>query len=453
MKRRHTHSLNRRLQLFTLCSLLVFLGLAGLVLQRAFSNSQQTALQQRMESQLYLLLGAAELNDGRISIGETLSDPRFNQVDSGIYGLIQDSSQQTLWRSASAVTLPELRLPDIAPGEIRFGQMQQPSGDPLYSYQMSIIWEDSQGQETPLNFAILQDSAPTQAESRTFSRTLWLWFGLIVVILLASLTAILRWGLRPLDQLANDLKQIEAGNKARLEGDYPDELNLLTENLNRLLQHEQQQRTRYQHTLDDLAHSLKTPLAVVRSSLEAGPAEADTESLQEQVNRMDEIIRYQLNRASTRSTSLSVTRIPVKPELEKLLRTLSKVYRDKDNEARLQCDQQSQFRGSSGDLLELMGNITDNAFKAALHRIEIHVNGGFADQPLQISVEDDGTGIAESEREQVVQRGIRADSRQSGQGIGLAVAADIMEQYQGQLLIDRSPSLGGARIQLIFGKP
>ena len=452
MKHKPLRSLNARLLIASLLCLLIFLGLTGLVLNRAFYNSSETGLEQRMESQLYLLLGAAELDNGQISVSGNLADPRFNQVDSGIYGLIKDSDGRTLWRSPSAVSLADIALSPVNAGQYQFGFFSDNEQQQLYLYRLRIIWEQGDDREMPLDFVILLDAASTLAERQQFSRTLWLWFSVIGLVLLSCLTLILRWGLTPLRQLANDLSAIEAGNKQRLEGDYPTELTPLTRNLNRLLEHEQDQRTRYQHTLADLAHSLKTPLAVVRSTLDQNIEHAELISLQEQINRMDDIIRYQLNRASANSTSLSLARVAVKPELEKLLRTLNKVYIDKALEVELHCPPQAEFRGDAGDFLELMGNLLDNAYKAAHHRIDVNViTGTGSESGLTIDIEDDGPGIAEADREQVVQRGIRADSRQSGQGIGLAVAAEIVAAYRGHLKITRSQRLGGACISLILG--
>jgi two-component system sensor histidine kinase PhoQ len=270
----------------------------------------------------------------------------------------------------------------------------------------------------------------------------------MALLLLVAQWQILRWGLSPLRRVADELTRLEQGQQESIAGDYPTELRRLTDNLNTLLTHERAQQKRYRDALADLAHSLKTPLALVRSALSKARPEAElARALTEQVERMDRIVSYHLQRAATSGRTGLATPQPVRPAVERMLKALAKVRAEKQIETEMAIDADVRFRGDEGDLLELLGNVLDNACKWC--RSKVRVSAAVSEGRLSLTVEDDGPGIPDADVERVLQRGMRADQSVPGYGIGLAVTRDIVEAYGGRILIERS-ALGGAAVTLVL---
>jgi len=278
-----------------------------------------------------------------------------------------------------------------------------------------------------------------------YRRHLWLWLGGSALLLLACQALILGWGLTPLRRLAGEVAAIEAGSAERLMGDYPREVQALTSNLNALLEGERGRRERVRNTLADLAHSLKTPLAVLRS---ADTADAGFAPLvREQTARMEQIVNYQLQRSVGGSHNL-LQLVPVLPLVQRLRNTLLKVYADKQIAIEVAINPQCQFRGDERDFLEIVGNVMDNACKYGRGEVRVSAEGS-APASLTLAVEDNGSGIPEGERERILRRGTRLDEHGPGHGLGLAVAADILDTYNGNLAIEAS-ALGGVRVVIRF---
>jgi len=300
---------------------------------------------------------------------------------------------------------------------------------------------------------VMETVEPTTAEIREFQSNLYFWFGGLALFLSIAQLLLLRWGMKPLQQLATEVSKIEAGEKNQLEQHYPPELQAVSDNMNLLIKSERERQSRYRTTLGDLAHSLKTPLAVISGILQQSKQQAlqsnsdnaePMNELDEQLERMNQIVSYQLKRA-TRSGKSGYLGVPVsvQPVVEKVIAALEKVYRDKPVTLEKDLDLEAVFRGEVSDLMEFTGNLLDNAFKYCNSRIRISIKRNM--DHLEFEIEDDGQGIAESDREWVLQRGARGDTLKSGQGIGLAVAVDIISSYNGEIIVYTS-DLGGARI-------
>jgi two-component system, OmpR family, sensor histidine kinase PhoQ len=271
------------------------------------------------------------------------------------------------------------------------------------------------------------------------------------VMLIVLQLLLLRWSLTPLRKVASDMSRVERGDSEQLDSQYPMELTGLTERINVFIHNEREQRTRYRHTLADLAHSLKTPLAVIRSQLELPSADEPTRrsSVLDQVRRMNELVAYQLSRAATSGRQTFASAVPIAGHAEDLVQSLEKVYASKNVLCEFDIADAAVFYGEQGDLLELLGNLLENAFKWAGHRVLLVVKmqpqAGRKRPGLLLCVEDDGPGIPEDKIEKVLQRGVRGDERVQGHGIGLSIVQDIVHAYQGELVVDRSPEFGGAR--------
>ncbi len=454
------YSLQSRLLLVFSLMLFLFLGMIGVVLEPAFRTSVEAGAADRLQVQIYLLLAAVEEQDGEFYFLQDLQEPLFNQLNSGLYGFISSAGLGELWRSDSArtFTVPDgAFLQESVPiGETTFAVIP---GEAATYFRLSygILWEDG---ITELSFSVIEDAAPYYSEIANFRRSLWSWLGGAAVVLLTMQLLLLRWGLSPLGRMAADLIRIESGEREKLAEDYPRELQGVATNLNMLIETERRQQKRYRTTLGDLAHSLKTPLAVVSGLLpqlrdsHESEDKMDTDdkldTVNEQLDRMSQIVSYQLQRAVQSNNSGSLARqIKIHLMVKQVVGALQKVYAEKSMQIETSLEESAVFNGDERDLLELLGNILDNAFKYGSSRIGITVAKLPNARSIEIVVEDDGAGVPETKVEFVLQRGARADTLAQGQGIGLAVVSDIVHSYNGSIQIENS-RLGGALVRLQF---
>lgn len=459
--RARDYSLQTRLLIAFSVLLFVFLGLTGLVLDSAFRNSVEAGAAERLQVQIYLILAAAEEEAGEFYFLQDLQEPRFSQLNSGLYGFINKPSLGELWRSKSARTFnladPDILNERLEVGESRFTTALSDQQEVYFVLSYGILWQDGISE---YSFSVVENAAPYYSEITNFRASLWYWLGGVAALLLLMQFLLLRWGLLPLHRMAGDLKEIEAGSKDQLLGHYPKELRGVTDNLNLLIEKERKQQTRYRTTLGDLAHSLKTPLAVISgimqnlSSQDAGDRadarETGLRAVEEQLERMNQIVTYQLQRAvQTQNLGTLSRQVNVRQATQRILDALCKVYADKAMALETRLQDSAVFYGDERDLMELLGNVLDNAFKYGRHRIRTIAESFESGHGLRITVEDDGPGIAADKHEFVLQRGARADTLMQGQGIGLAVVSDIVASYKGQVTVGAS-DLGGVKIEIVF---
>ena len=255
----------------------------------------------------------------------------------------------------------------------------------------------------------------------------------------------------PMRRLEREIKEVEAGTREQLGEAWPQELTPVTSNLNALLEGERTRIKRYRDTLGNLAHSLKTPLAVMRQSLGSGEGITRGAALNTEIDRMSDIIEHQMKRAAASGgVLLGQAPVDLAPVVVELRAALLKVYGSKDLLFESTIAAGSQFIGDRADLTELLGNLLDNACKWAKSRVRIEARidaAAGSRTALSILIEDDGKGIAEEDRARVLTRGGRADEATPGHGLGLAMVRDTVELYGGSMRIDSS-TLGGARFQL-----
>jgi len=303
---------------------------------------------------------------------------------------------------------------------------------------------------------VVVDSIPQELQQ---SDMVWVWFNYVLLVNLLLVIPLLwlaaHWSLRPIGSLASQVRELEGGTRETLDPYPPQELRSLVRNLNLLLDNERQRYTRYSTTLSDLTHSLKTPLAVLQSTLRSlrGSKTFTIEQAEpimlEQISRISQQIGYYLHRASMQADHNPLKRElhSVSALLDSLCSALNKVYQRKGVSLSLDVSPEITFVGDPNDFMEVMGNVLDNACKYCLEFVEISARQ--TDNVLYLIVEDDGPGIPESKHDLIFVRGQRADTMRPGQGIGLAVARDILEQYEGDILTGTS-ELGGARMEVVF---
>jgi two-component system, OmpR family, sensor histidine kinase PhoQ len=448
-------SIASRLLLASTLLLPLFLGLTGFFLDRAFENSLEVAERSRLRGHVNLLMSVAEpeSKNSRIvglRLPVTLSEADFEHLNSGLYGYVFDTQGKPVWHSNSAALNDPLDYKSIAksnsPGKMLFSSKLL-TGKLHFIARYTVNWEDARGNPTPFHFVVVHSTNEYHAELKAYRNELWRWLGAAGIFLLIAQTLILRWGLRPLGKLAQALKAMQSGDTSKIEGVHPKELQKIINNLNQVLEREQALRQRYRNSLADLAHSLKTPLAVLQSKLVDGTAsDGDLQHIaSEQVARMNQVVTYQLQRAVSSQQQGTFRRTRIEPIAQRLFAALQKVYAHKKMEQTLELAPNSMAAGDEQDVMELLGNLLENAFKYGDK--QVRMSSHIEHNQLHIDIEDDGPGVPTDQTERILERGQRLDTSIPGQGIGLAVAAEIVRSYDGNIRIYRS-DLGGARFNI-----
>jgi len=436
-------SLSNRLLFAVSLVLTAFLGLSALSLNNAFQASADSAQQKRLKNYVYTILTAAEFSEnGLVTMPIELAEPQFSIPNSGLYAQIT-TGQEIVWQSVSTLGI-FIALPEH-PGASNeyFSKIKLNDEVTVLNLAYGIVWENDQGKDFNYTINIAEDLNTIDQQKADFQRSLWYWLGGTGLMLLIAQWLILRWGLRPLHDVTSDLHAIESGDRNRLSQNYPKELNQLTQNINTLLSHEESRRERYKNSLADLAHSLKTPLAVFRGELESSlDINELRQSSHEQLDGISALVDYQLQRASTEGQSSLLAPISLGEIIHKILVSLDKVYQSKNIQRQCEINNDIFIHADEGDMYELLGNLLENAYKYCNKQVSVFVQS--KDKNVIIHIEDDGNGIPSQAQDDIIKRGKRMDTQIEGHGLGLAIASDIIDAYQGEIRLERS-HLGGAK--------
>jgi two-component system sensor histidine kinase PhoQ len=451
---RRPFSLAARAALTTGLVLAAFLGAIGWTLSRTYNTSEINKLQGRLHDYVITYIaGTDPRRDGTPLMPDTPPDPMFSRPGSGLYAVVL-GDDGFHWESSSALGRDFSFLHPLQPGQQQFiGPVDTELGR-LYYYSFGVALDVPDRPAVRLTFTVAQTEDELESNTAVYRRSLVGWLATLGVMLIVLQLLLLRWSLTPLRKVASDMSRVERGQSDHLDSQYPAELTGLTDRINAFIDSEREQRTRYRNTLADLAHSLKTPLAVIRSQVEASELPLPVRApVLDQVRRMDELVAYQLARAATTGRqTFAASAVPIAGHAEDLVQSLEKVYAAKNVLCEFDIEDGAAFYGEQGDLLELMGNLLENAFKWANHHVLLVVKSqrqpGRPRNGLLLSVEDDGPGIEEDKVEKILQRGVRGDERVKGHGIGLSIVQDIVRAYNGELTVDRSPEFNGARFSV-----
>ena len=440
-------SLSTRLLISVSILLLFFFGATIAVLDIAFRDVGEKARADILDGQLMTLLAAAEPNaTGELEMPAGLPEPRFGNVGSGLYADLQDSEGNHVWRSRSSIGLDLPHGPVPEPGAQQFSRLVMEDGTPLMTLSLAVQWELPDGELKPYIFYVAESLDSSNAQLARFRRQLFTWFGAIAIIMLFSISLLMRGMLRPLRQIEQEIGEIEAGIRQSLSEGFPTELSGVARNMNVLIGTQRARSERYRQTLDNLAHSLKTPLAAMRAILARQKSPKLTAQLEPQIEQMTEIVRYQLRKpAATAADAIGATPVPMESQLSRLVDGLAKVYSDKNPTIDTSVTEDAEFRGDTGDFLELAGNLLDNACKWCDSQVSLTIKPADADGGMIMTVADDGPGIPQDAADALLQRGSRLDESAPGHGIGLAVVRDIARSYGGDVAVGKS-ALGGAEI-------
>jgi two-component system, OmpR family, sensor histidine kinase PhoQ len=446
-----TPSVSRQLVIAVAVPLVLSFALTIAVLDGIFRDSAMRALRERLEQEVVSLVTATELTDaGRIDLRLLDPESRLSRRRSGQYAAVRSARGRVLWDSPSLAGLPVDFGAPVGRGQTSFVTATLADGTVLGILNRGLEWDYAPGNSAQLVFSVAEDLAGQNARLRHFRRQLSVWFSGLAILLLAVLGGLLRRVLRPVRRLEQEIAAVDAGQRAQLGTGYPRELAGVARSLNALLRSEQQRISRYRDTLGNLAHSLKTPLAVIRATL-AGGAERRA-GVDREIDRIAQIVDRQLQRAATSGgATLGQASVAVAPILAELRAAMRKVHARKDLVVETEVAAAAGFIGDRGDLTELLGNLIDNACKwcRGTVRVQVCLDTKLpAARSLAIRVEDDGPGIAPDDRDRVLDRGVRADECAPGHGLGLAIVADTVALYGGELQISESPSLHGACLDI-----
>lgn len=445
LRRPRLRSLRGRLLAATAVLLLGFVALGGIALEKAFESALLQAQQDKLEGLIYALLAAASSSaDGELTITlDAVPDRRLREPLSGLEAALFNELGIMVWSSTQPLDMTP--PPRLKVGEWHFERLP---GRDAFRLSFGLRWIDSDGNEPRLfTVSVIDTTSSYERQQTVYRRTLWLWLAATALGLAVLLLAILRWGLSPLRRLGRELHSVELGHQSEILGDYPDELRPLTRDLNAMIVSERSQQTRYRNALGDLAHTLKTPLAVLRGlGSDHEIPDPQRQQLDEQLGRMQHIVDHQLRRAAAAGSRTLTEPVSLKPLTDKIMQALAKVYSERAIRFDNELDAGLRLRADQGDLYEMFGNLLENAAKYGQQRVRLSVEQDA--RQCRLHIDDDGSGWP-PEPEKLLQRGVRADTRKPGQGIGLAAVQEIVQAYGGRLGFGVSP-LGGARITVIL---
>ena len=385
-----------------------------------------------------LLAGIVFDTDQRPVVAVERADPIFKRPFSGHYYEVM--SEGFVVRSRSLLN----HLLDIKPvpaGHYTLTRTHGPEHQPLI---MLVAGYEKRGRL--LTIAVAEDYSPIEGEFGIFQ---WRYV-LITCAVLVGLIALQMWvvqrGLRPLEQVRGDLRRLERGEIQELTGKVPAEVVPLVLEINHLITILGDRLERSRNALGNLAHALKTPLTALDQLLNSDELRAHPQlhaQLRDQSSMIGSFIQRELKRARLAGAATPGGRFDVRQELPLLLTALKQIYRDKSLEVEWTIPPGLAYPAEREDMLELFGNLLDNACKWATSKVVFTVAGG---PGLSFSIEDNGPGAPEEKLEQLSARGVRLDESVGGYGLGLSIAREIVEYYRGEMGFDRSPNLGGFRV-------
>lgn len=426
-------SLRRRLILGAGAWLVLALVAGGWVLGHAFADSAEQGFRRRLDTHLRALLAVVDVSpSGSVTVGHPAGEPRFEQPYSGWYWQVSNGGEplarsRSLWDFALTVSSAG------DPGSVEQRVEGGPRGQRLQVLERDLLVGEA-GRR--IHVAVAADRSEVEAEIARFRLLLLLSLGGLGLGLLAAVAVQVGYGLRPLGRLAREVDGLTRG-EARLGGAYPAEIAPLVEAMNRVLEHDEALIRHARNHLGNLAHALKTPLAVLRSECGSVPGAAP------QIERVSRLIDLHLARAGSEASSSRAVgrRVELAPLLGDLAGALRKVYADRGLEITLRCSPGADMAGEAEDLAEMAGNLLDNACKWAGRRVLAVAEPGL------IRVEDDGPGMTGDQAAAAARRGMRLDESVPGSGLGLAIVADLAALGGLALSFGRS-EMGGLAVTL-----
>ncbi len=469
-------SISARLLLGTGIVLAVFVVLTALSVSYSVQQRAEEAVLDRLQGLVYGILGATEIVGGqtlKVNANE-LPDRRLTTPTSGMHAEIIGYDLQPLWQSTSVASfVPAVSFSAI--GEWVFERVDDPAGA-VHDLQLTSVWELPNGEELPFIVHVVTDASNLKSQLNRFHRTLWLSLLISAALLLLTQLWVLARSLQPLKQIGAEVDAVERGQRDNLSENVPRELLPLAQSINTLLAAERGRHRRYRYLLDDLAHSLKTPLSVLQNLAESDDVgnshtaenksiRPGTDTLAQQVGQMRRTLEHYLKRGTLKTPHYLYPALPVAPVASRVCTSIARLYHVPVSSFVNDIDPSFSVRIDEVDLYEILGNLLDNACKYGARQVCLSTGDPRHDSTSPVPtdtapartgpgrrlliIDDDGPGFPPQRRAELTGRGVRADSRVEGQGMGLAACSELMSTYGGEMELAVSPS-GGARISLRF---
>ncbi|NML27314.1 ATP-binding protein [Zoogloea dura] len=456
---RHAGSLRVRLFAATVMGLAVALALAGVVLHGLFREHVLLQFQIGLGQQLDQLTARLGVDaQGRPAIDpQALSDPRWQQPYSGLYWQIDevapDGRGHTAVRRSRSLWDDQLVVPGdgLVDGALHVHEVPGPRDSQLLLLERTV--RPAEQPEARWRLLVGADLKDTRAAVERFGQVLGVSLAILFALLVLAAVAQLWVGLRPLRRLQGDLQALQEARATTLGGPYPSEIQPLVDDFNRVLEQNHCVVERARTQAGNLAHALKTPLAVLDQAAaraRSGPEAALARLVGEQVGLARRQVDWHLARARMSATRrLPGQRCAVPACVQGLVRVMEKVHADRGLVIRVEDAPAVYFAGEEQDLQEMLGNLLDNACKWARSRVGVRITRDEQAQPARLSVhiEDDGPGIADARMTEVLARGARLDESVPGSGLGLAIVQELAGLYGGSLQLRRGPA-GGLAVVL-----
>lgn len=445
-------SLHRRLLLTAAVVLTaVFVLMAG-VLNYAFDRAVRAHTYAELDDRIGgLARGLHSGADGGLFLLRLPHDPRFDVIAGGLYWQIGTADRVVL-RSGSLGAL-DLAWPDIWPqvGGKRVAVMAGPRDQELLAVERAVPVETPSGPSEARIMVAIDDAELVEARQGFLAAIVPSLAG-ILILLVAGLWGFLRFGLAPLNQLQGAIADVRAGTRPTISGEFPREVQPLVDEANALIAARAKDLVQARARAGDLAHAIKTPLAVIDVHVRRLRSEGQldiADPIALELSHMDGVVRRELARARANIHAASRQgRTEVGPILKRTCTALSKVGRGRELSFNIDCDRSIAVLMDETDLLEITGNLVENAAKWAQSAIRVSARRG-DDGSARLEVTDDGPGLSPQDILAVQARGVRLDQTVHGTGLGLGIVRDLCDLYGAELLLDRAPD-GGLRAVVAF---
>ena len=440
-------SIHRSLLLGTALLLAFVILVTGTAVNYSVLKRTENAHELQLQGLIYGLLGATDVQeDNSVIVNEAeLPDAQLSSPGTNLYAELIGNLGEKYWQSVSRThTVPAAPYSQI--GEWQFSRHPGEQHGHVYQMQLTIVWELASGDQLPLIVHVVSDSAVLDQQLASFRRTLWTSLALAAIGLLVMQALILRRALAPLHTIREELAEIESGSRETLNEAVAHELSPVANGINTLLASERNRQKEFRHLVDDLAHTLKTPLTVLSNVADqTGPTSDDRQIVGEQCQQMHSSLERYLERAAGRTTQALVSAVSVAPIIQRLADSLPKIHSGVTIKTDPSLTPTLQVRVAEADLFEILGNLLDNACKYGASTVTVRAD----EATRQVFIDDNGRGFASDTMAQLTDRGVRADTTVSGQGLGLSSSYDRLKAYGGVLTLEKS-NAGGARIVLDF---
>ncbi len=437
-------SIQARLASGLVISLVALFLVLWLAISQAIRVLAEDYIASRLEHDATNLLAAISITpDGKLQLDEQRFDAVYHRPFSGHYYQISRPDQAQVY--SRSLWDQTLTVPFIKTGQSQRLHRVGPQQQPLLIH---VAGFNKQG--VSLSVAVAEDISSLEADIEKFQTYFALTAAATLLLLIVIQFTIIRRSLHPLDKVCLEIKAVENGQLGQLSQQVPTEIKPLVVEINHLLSVLTQRLQRSRNTLGDLAHALKTPLTLLRRLAEDNnTTQTDLKETQQnlltQTNTMQGLMERALRRARLAGDGLPGARFAVQDDSQALINTLQQMYRDKEFILQLGRDAGKTVVLDREDMLELLGNLLDNAGKWARHKVIFSIQ---VDQALHCEIEDDGPGVSDEQLKLLTQRGLRLDEANEGYGLGLAIVRDIIEQYRGEIRFTASEKLGGLKITL-----